>query len=76
MMAKKTRCKTRKEKLQSIITANMKEWLKAQVVINEMVESWDPEPEEYNLYVHEVVRSINLTRNVMKAYNELLQLND
>lgn len=76
MKAKKTRCKTRKEELQSIITANMKAWLKAQVVINEMVESWDPEPEEYNLYVHEVVRSINLTRDVMKAYNELLQLKD
>ena len=76
MKVNKTRSKTRKEEVQSIITANMKEWLKAQVVINELVESWDPEPEEYNHYVHEVVQSINLARDVMKAYNELLQLKD
>lgn len=66
---------TNEKELFNVITDSMKEWLKTQIELNKLVEEWKPALEEYNYYLDRVSHSMNMVRDVMSAFNEIIKLN-
>lgn len=76
MISKRKRKRTKREELQSKITENTREWLKTQRELAKSIEGLKLQPEDYNSALDKIIRSSDLLKDIMRAYDKLLQLND
>ncbi len=76
MISKRKRKRTRNEELQSIIAENTREWLNTQRELAKSIEGLKIQPEDYNSALDKIIRSTDLVKDIMSAYDKLLRLND
>jgi len=76
VISKRKRKRTKREELQSKITENTREWLKTQRELAKSIEGLKLQPEDYNSALDKIIRSSDLLKDIMRAYDKLLQLND